>query len=81
MAPQHVAVIGGKDKYGVLGHTRLLHEAALMGVIVAPPMPAFYNEPQSLDEVVNHSVGRVLDVIGIDANLVRRWTGPPNMDK
>lgn len=60
------------------GHTRLLHEAALMGAVVAPPMPAFYNEPQSLDDIVDHSVGRVLDLLGADTDLVRRWDGPPS---
>ena len=61
-----------------VGHTRLMHEAALMGAIVAPPMPAFYNQPQSLDDVVDHSVGRVLDLLGADTDLVRRWDGPPS---
>lgn len=58
-----------------LGHCRLLYEVAQLGAIVAPPMPAFYNRPQTLEEVVDHSVGRVLDLIGIDAGIVKRWTG------
>ena len=57
------------------GHCRLLHEAALMGISIAPPMPAFYNRPASIDELIDHSVGRVLDLLDIDAGIVRRWTG------
>ncbi len=59
------------------GHARLLHEATLMGIRVAPPMPAFYNEPQTVDDIINHSVGRVLDLFGIDPGIVRRWAGRP----
>lgn len=59
-----------------VGHTRLLHEAALMGIHLCPPVPAFYNEPQSLDDIINHSVGRALDLVGLDVGVVDRWTGP-----
>ena len=58
------------------GHTRLLHEASVMGIKIAPPMPAFYNDPKSIDDLVNHSVGRTLDLFGIDPGIVDRWTGP-----
>jgi 4-hydroxy-3-polyprenylbenzoate decarboxylase len=44
-----------------------------MGAIVMPPVPAFYAEPATVDDIVNHSVGRVLDLFGIDNALVRRW--------
>ncbi len=57
------------------GHCRLLHEAAMMGAIIAPPMPAFYNRPQTIDDLVTHSVGRVLDLFGLDAGVVERWQG------
>ncbi len=57
------------------GHCRLLHEASLMGISIAPPMPAFYNKPQSVDDIINHNVGRVLDLIGVDNNIVKRWAG------
>ena len=57
------------------GHLRLLHEAALMGITIAPPMPAFYNEPQSIDDLINHNVGRVLDLFDIDNSIVKRWAG------
>ncbi len=58
-----------------VGHCKLMHEVALMGAIVAPPMPAFYNRPQTIDDIVNHSVGRVLDLFGVDPGVVKRWQG------
>jgi 4-hydroxy-3-polyprenylbenzoate decarboxylase len=58
------------------GHCRLLLQAAEMGAIIAPPMPAFYNAPKTLDDVVNHSIGRVLDVFELENALARRWEGP-----
>ncbi len=58
-----------------VGHCRLLHEAAQMGIDIAPPMPAFYNRPQSVDDIVNHTVGRLLDLVGLESGLVKRWTG------
>jgi 4-hydroxy-3-polyprenylbenzoate decarboxylase len=57
------------------GHCRLLHEASRMGAIIAPPMPAFYNHPQTVDDIINHTVGRVLDLFGVDSGIVRRWRG------
>jgi flavin prenyltransferase len=57
------------------GHCRLLYEASRMGAIIAPPMPAFYNEPQSVDDIINHTVGRLLDLFGIDSGIVKRWAG------
>ena len=59
-----------------VGHCRLLLQAAEMGAIIAPPMPAFYNHPRTLEESVDHSVGRVLDLFDIESGLVRRWQGP-----
>lgn len=59
-----------------VGHTRLLHEAAGMGAVICPPMPAFYNNPQTVDDIINHTVGRVMDLFGLDSGLVKRWQGP-----
>lgn len=56
-----------------LGHLRTMAQLAEMGAIVAPPLPAFYPLPKSLDDVIEHSVGRVLDLFGIDSGLSRRW--------
>jgi 4-hydroxy-3-polyprenylbenzoate decarboxylase len=57
------------------GHCRLLLRAAEIGAVIAPPMPAFYNAPKTLDDVIDHNIGRVLDLFDIDSGLVRRWKG------
>ncbi len=59
-----------------VGHTRLLHEAATMGAIICPPMPAFYTAPRTIEDIVDHSVGRILDLFGLESGLVKRWQGP-----
>ena len=58
-----------------LGHCELLYKAAQLGAIIAPPTPAFYNNPKSLDDLVNHSIGRIIDLFGIDSGIVKRWEG------
>ncbi|MEQ8294858.1 MAG: UbiX family flavin prenyltransferase [Nitratireductor sp.] len=58
-----------------LGHIRSMAQATEAGAIICPPVPAFYAKPQTLDDMVNHTVGRVLDLFDIDAGLVRRWDG------
>jgi 4-hydroxy-3-polyprenylbenzoate decarboxylase len=57
------------------GHLRLLTLAASAGAIICPPVPAFYTRPKSLDDMVNHTVGRILDLFGLDAGVVQRWSG------
>jgi len=56
-----------------LGHLRSMTAVTEMGAIVMPPVPAFYTRPQTLDDVINHSVGRALDLFGVDTGLVKRW--------
>ena len=56
-----------------LGHLRTMTQLAEMGAIIAPPLPAFYAEPQSLGDLVDQSVGRALDLFGIETTLVKRW--------
>lgn len=58
------------------GHCKLLYEASQLGAVIAPPMPAFYSDPQSIDDLINHSVGRILDLFDMDAGIVKRWEGP-----
>ena len=58
-----------------VGHLRTLTQFAEMGGIVFPPMPAFYANLQSIDDMVTQIVGRVLDRMGIDNELVKRWQG------
>jgi len=57
------------------GHCELLLKACQLGAVVAPPMPAMYIRPTSVDDLVDHSVGRVLDLFDIDPGIVRRWQG------
>ncbi|MFG1332108.1 UbiX family flavin prenyltransferase [Xanthobacter autotrophicus] len=59
------------------GHIRAMAQATENGAIVFPPVPAFYDRPASLDEMVNHTVGRVLDLYDLDAGLFNRWGGQP----
>ena len=56
-----------------LGHLRTMTSLAEMGAIIAPPLPAFYAEPQTIDDLVGQSVGRLLDLFDIETPLVKRW--------
>lgn len=58
-----------------LVHLRNMVSVTEMGAIVAPPVPAFYARPQNLEEMVDHTLGRVLDLFDIDSQTVRRWAG------
>ncbi len=56
-----------------VGHLRLLTLAAEMGAHIVPPVPAFYHHPKTIDDIINQSVGKVLDYIGIEHDLFKRW--------
>lgn len=58
-----------------LGHLRTMTQLAEIGAIIAPPLPAFYPNPHTLDDIINHSVGKTLDLVGITTNKVKRWQG------
>ncbi|HEY7365414.1 MAG TPA: UbiX family flavin prenyltransferase [Methylomirabilota bacterium] len=58
-----------------LGHLKVLLTLAEMGAVVLPPMPAFYNRPRDLDDIVNHTVARVLDRLNLPQSLVAEWPG------
>lgn len=58
------------------GHIALMDQVTRAGAIVMPPVPAFYARPASIEEMVDHSVGRALDLFGIEAGTVRRWKDP-----
>ncbi len=60
------------------GHCKLLYEATQMGIVIAPPMPAFYIQPQSVDDIINHTVGRILDLFNLESGMVKRWAGTGN---
>lgn len=59
-----------------LGHLRTLVQLAELGAVILPPMPAMYARPQSVDDVIAHSVGKALDQFGIDHTLFTRWSTP-----
>ncbi len=61
-----------------LGHLRLMIQVVEMGAILVPPMPAFYHRPQTLDDIINQTVNRVLDLLDIElpTDLFERWVGP-----
>ncbi|MCC7260319.1 MAG: UbiX family flavin prenyltransferase [Alphaproteobacteria bacterium] len=56
-------------------HLENMLRLAQAGAIIAPPVPAFYTSPASIDDMVNHTVGRTLDLLGIDTDMVKRWKG------
>ncbi len=59
-----------------LGHLRSMASLAEMGAILAPPVPAFYHQPKTVEEIVDHSVDRVLDLVGLPSANTKRWDGP-----
>ncbi len=58
------------------GHLKTMLQLSEMGAVIAPPVPAFYARPESLDEMVDQTVGRVLDLFGIETGGVKRWGEP-----
>ena len=56
-----------------LGHIELMLQASRMGAILLPPVPAFYFHPKTIDDLINHTVGKVLDLLGINHHLFNRW--------
>ncbi len=58
------------------GHCEIMLKATRLGAVLAPPMPAHYIRPQTLEDVIDHHVGRILDLFDIDTDLVRRWKQP-----
>lgn len=58
-----------------LGHLRVLTALAEMGAVLLPPMPAFYNRPKQIDDLVTHTLARVLDRLGLPQTLVPEWQG------
>ena len=56
-----------------LGHLRNMAALTEMGAIIAPPVPAFYNRPKTLEDAIDHNLGRVLDLFGLETGKVKRW--------
>jgi 4-hydroxy-3-polyprenylbenzoate decarboxylase len=60
------------------GHLRLMTDATAAGAVILPPVPGFYQRPRTIADLVDHTLGKVLDVLGLhDHGLFERWTGPP----
>ena len=57
------------------GHLDLMSRAADCGAVILPPMPAFYHQPETIMDIIHQSIGKVLDQVGIEHNLFKRWTG------
>lgn len=62
-----------------LGHLRTMALLAEMGAVIAPPVPAFYSRPESIEDMIDHTLGRVLDMFGLETGKLRRW-GEENPD-
>jgi 4-hydroxy-3-polyprenylbenzoate decarboxylase len=58
-----------------LGHSRLMTQAAEIGATILPPVPTFYGNPQTVDEIIDGTVGRILLRLGIDNDLYTQWKG------
>ncbi|RJX29640.1 MAG: UbiX family flavin prenyltransferase [Desulfarculus sp.] len=57
------------------GHLRLMAQAADLGAVILPPVPAFYHRPRSIEDLVRQSVGKALDALGLEHDLFQRWSG------
>jgi 4-hydroxy-3-polyprenylbenzoate decarboxylase len=66
-------VLGIRETPLHTGHLRTLTQLSEMGAVVCPVVPAFYNRPETLDDIVNHTVGRMLDLFDIDVGILKRW--------
>jgi len=67
-------VLGVRETPLHAGHLRTMAQLSEMGAIIAPIVPAFYTKPKTLDDIINHTVGRLLDLFGIDTGAVKRWS-------
>jgi 4-hydroxy-3-polyprenylbenzoate decarboxylase len=64
-----------------VGHLRNMQKLAEAGAIIMPPVPAFYHKPQTIQDIIDHTVGKVLDIIGIEHALFQRWSGFPEKEE
>lgn len=58
-----------------LGHLRNMETLTEMGAVIFPPVPAFYHKPKTIQDIIDHTIGKVLDLFNIEHNLFQRWTG------
>lgn len=60
-----------------LGHLRSMEKLSEMGAIIMPPVPAFYYRPRTIEDIIDHTIGKILDSFGIEHDLFPRWSGLP----
>jgi 4-hydroxy-3-polyprenylbenzoate decarboxylase len=63
------------------GHLRTMTALSEIGAIIAPPVPAFYAKPDTIEDMIDHTVGRALDLFDIDVGVVRRWSEDPDLKR
>jgi 4-hydroxy-3-polyprenylbenzoate decarboxylase len=63
-----------------LGHLRNMERLCEVGAIIMPPVPAFYHRPRTIEDIIDHTIGKILDTLGIEHDLFRRWSGLPVED-
>ena len=64
-----------------LGHLRNMERLTEMGAIIMPPVPAFYHKPKTIQDIIDHTVGKILDIFDIEHNLFQRWPGLPGEEE
>ena len=64
-----------------LGHLRNMERLTEMGAIIMPPVPAFYHKPKTIQDIIDHTVGKILDIFDIEHNLFQRWSGLPGEEE
>ena len=63
------------------GHLKAMYDLSLYGAVILPPVPAFYHLPKTMEALIDHSVGKALDQLGVEHELFRRWSGPLPADE
>jgi len=64
-----------------IGHIRNMERLTEMGAIIMPPVPAFYHKPKTIQDIIDHTIGKVLDIFDIEHNLFQRWAGLQNEEE
>jgi len=58
-----------------IGHIKSMERLSEMGAVILPPVPAFYHKPKTIEDIIDHSIGKALDLFDIKHNLFQRWSG------
>ena len=61
-----------------IGHIKNMERLSEMGAIIMPPVPAFYHRPKTIQDIIDHTIGKILDLVGVEHNLFQRWSGFPS---